>query len=213
MSISQGRRGLEESGASGELRKETSPRRRRGFEESDAIGGFRKESLPRGIIVFGANGGGKTTLASELARVLRYTHMDIEAYAFRESEIPYADERPREACIALLRADIEKHRAFVLSAVTGDFGDTIPLYYALGVFVTAPVEIRMRRIERRAGATRGAHPAGRRYVRAEPGVSGFRGFAFPGQNRTMGGDACVPRHPRGWHGGLAHKRGEHSQEV
>jgi len=34
---------------------------------------------PQGIIVFGANGSGKTTLGRELARILNFKHMDIEA--------------------------------------------------------------------------------------------------------------------------------------
>ena len=41
-----------------------------------------------GIIVFGANGSGKSTFGRELARVLNFKHMDIEDYYFEKSEIP-----------------------------------------------------------------------------------------------------------------------------
>jgi len=104
---------------------------------------------PHGIIVFGANGSGKTTLGRELARILNIKHMDHEAYAFRESKIPYTDPRSHEECIELLLADIEKHRQFVLSAVTGDFGETIPQYYDLAVYISTPIELRMERIKQR----------------------------------------------------------------
>jgi len=113
-------------------------------------------SKPHGIIVFGVNGVGKTTLGRELARILNYKHMDIEAYAFRETEIPYTDQRSNEECIALMLADIKKYRSFVISAVTGDFGDTIPLFYELAILISAPVETRIRRIEQRAYERHGA---------------------------------------------------------
>ena len=94
-----------------------------------------KMNAPHGIIVFGANGSGKTTIGRELAHILKFKHMDHEAYAFRESEIPYTDPRSNEECIELMFADIEKHRQFVLSAVTGDFGEIIPQFYRLAVYI------------------------------------------------------------------------------
>ena len=105
---------------------------------------------PHGIIIFGANGSGKTTLGREVARVLDFKHMDIEDYYFAESEIPYTVERPREERLALMLADIEKFRAFVLTAVTGDFGDVIPRFYELGVFLSAPPELRLERVKQRS---------------------------------------------------------------
>jgi deoxyadenosine/deoxycytidine kinase len=102
-----------------------------------------------GIIVFGANGAGKTTLGRELARILSFRHMDIEDYAFDQSEIPYTCPRPRGDCINLMLADIEKHGPFVISSCTGDFGEKITSMYDLAVYVTAPKELRMKRIEQR----------------------------------------------------------------
>ena len=107
-------------------------------------------SKPHGIIVFGANGSGKTTLGRELARILNYKHMDIEDYCFAESDIPYNNARSREDYIELMLADIESYRSFVISTVIGDLGDTIPQFYELAVFILAPIEIRMKRIEQRA---------------------------------------------------------------
>ena len=109
-----------------------------------------KIATPRGIIVFGANGSGKTTLGRELARILGFKHMDIEEYFFEESEIPYTAPRPWEDCLNRMLADIEKHRSFVLSSVTGDFGETIPRYYQLAVYMSAPPALRMERIRQRA---------------------------------------------------------------
>jgi len=102
-----------------------------------------------GIIVFGANGSGKTTLGRELARILKFKHMDIEDYYFEKSEIPYTVERSRDECLNLMLADIEKYRSFVITAVTGDFGDKIIPLYELAVFLSAPKETRIERIKQR----------------------------------------------------------------
>ena len=104
---------------------------------------------PRGIIVFGANGSGKTTLGRELARILNFKHMDHEVYAFKESKIPYTESRSDEDCLNLMLADIEKYGSFVISACTGDFGDTITQLYELAVYISAPLELRMERIKQR----------------------------------------------------------------
>jgi len=105
---------------------------------------------PHGIIVFGANGSGKTTLGRELARIVGFKRMDVEDYYFREAAIPYSDPRSRDEVIELMLADIEKHGSFVISAVNGDLGEKITAMYKLAVYVTAPLEIRMKRIKQRA---------------------------------------------------------------
>ena len=110
---------------------------------------------PHGIIIFGANGSGKTTLGRELARVLRFKHMDIEDYCFEESEIPYARPRTREAYCDLMLRDIEKHRTFVISAVMGHLGDIIPTFFELAVYLSAPFELRMERVRHRSYAQHG----------------------------------------------------------
>ena len=104
---------------------------------------------PQGIIVFGANGSGKTTLGRELARILDFKHIDHEDYAFNKSEIPYTDPRSDHESIELMLADIKKCRSFVLSAVTGDFGEIIPKFYTLAVYVSAPLELRLERFQQR----------------------------------------------------------------
>ena len=106
--------------------------------------------MPKGIIIFGANGSGKSTLGRELARVLNFKYMDIEDYHFIKSEIPYTVERSREDCLNLMLTDIEKYSSFVISAVTGDFGEEISSMYDFAVFMSAPLEIRIERIKQRA---------------------------------------------------------------
>ena len=129
------------------LRKE---RTRSLFIEVQRMGG------PRGILVFGANGSGKTTLGRELARVLSAKHLDEEKYRFEKSGIPYTVERSNEECLRLMLADIEAHENFVVSAVRGDFGELISSYYKLAVYLAAPLDMRLERIQWREHERHGA---------------------------------------------------------
>lgn len=103
-----------------------------------------------GIIIFGANGSGKSTLGREVANVLNFKYMDIEDYYFIKSKIPYTAKRSSEDCLNLMLTDIEKYGSFVLSSVTGDFGEKISSLYNLAILITAPAEIRIERIKQRA---------------------------------------------------------------
>lgn len=103
-----------------------------------------------GILIFGPNGSGKTTLGRELARKLNCKHMDVEDYYFLPSNIPYTVSRTKDEVIPLMLADVEKYGKFVLSAVTGDFGEKIISKYDLAVCITVPRDIRIERIKQRA---------------------------------------------------------------
>ena len=105
--------------------------------------------MPNGIVIFGANGCGKTTLGCELARKLNTKHLDVEDYYFEKSEIPYSKPRSKDTVIKLMLVDIEKCDSFVLSAVTGDYGDKISSMYKLGVFLSVPFDIRLERVKHR----------------------------------------------------------------
>ncbi len=103
-----------------------------------------------GILICGANGSGKTTLGKALAATLGFKHMDIEDYYFFDSDVPYSRPRPRDEMLALMLDDIEKYGRFVLTAVSGDFGDEIISLYKMAVYLSAPLELRMERIKKRS---------------------------------------------------------------
>lgn len=128
---------------------------------------------PAGVLIFGANGSGKTSLGRELASCLGYKHMDIEDYHFLKSDLPYSRSRSKNDCQALLLADIKKHPAFILTAVTGDFGSAICSYFDLAIYLTAPLEIRLERIRQRALAKHASRvqPAGDMYAQQEEFLS------------------------------------------
>lgn len=112
------------------------------------------DETPRGILIFGANGCGKTTLGRELAKRLNCRRMDVEDYYFPNLGVPgvdpYSVSRSKEEAAALMLSDIEGCSGFVLSGVTGDFGERIVSKYSLAILLSAPRELRLERIRQRA---------------------------------------------------------------
>ncbi len=104
-----------------------------------------------GICVCGLNGSGKTTLAKALSQKINFCHFDIEDYYFgNKNGVPYAQARTRDQVEALLMEDIQKNPKFVFSAVNGNFNEAITSKYKLVIYLSAPLDERMRRIKQRA---------------------------------------------------------------
>lgn len=107
------------------------------------------QKVTRGIVVFGANGSGKTTLGCELTQAINFKHIDVEDYYFEKSVFFYENPRTKDDVIHLMLTDIEKYGSFVLSGVTGDYGEKIVSMYKLAVLLAAPIDLRMERIRNR----------------------------------------------------------------
>ncbi len=104
-----------------------------------------------GICVCGLNGSGKTTLAKAISQKINFCHFDVEDYYFGgKNGVPYAQARTREQVEALLFKDIQKYPRFVFSAVNGNFNEAITSKYKLVIYLSAPLDERMRRIKQRA---------------------------------------------------------------
>ncbi len=102
------------------------------------------------IAIVGSNGSGKTTLGRMLAQSLGYKHMDIEAYCFAPSEIPYANPRGREEETALLLADMQFYDKWIFTTASCDYGEPINGFYDLIIYLKAPLEVRLSRVKDRA---------------------------------------------------------------
>ncbi len=121
--------------------------------------------MPDGILIFGANGSGKTTIGKALAQKLNWKHMDIENYVFLPSHLPYTKQRSRENCLRLMHADVQQCHGFVLSAVTFSWDAALLSHLRLAAYLSAPVTLRRARIMQRAMQQHGARvcPGGDMY--------------------------------------------------
>lgn len=148
--------------------------------------------MGNGILVFGANGCGKTTLGRELAKAINFRHMDVEDYYFEKSDVLYQNPRAKEDVIKLMLADMSKYGSFVLSAVTGDYGKEIISMYRLAVFLFAPIELRMDRIRKRAVDQHGdaALPNGELYENTEKFIEFAQAIDLSQIDRWAGTLSC-----------------------
>ena len=106
--------------------------------------------MPRGIIIFGAMGTGKTTLGRELAQQLKFQHFDLDDYLMRwDTKIPLTEYNTKEERIERLTNGISKYPNFVMSGQMWSIRKTFEPLFDLGIFITAPTEIRVERVRSR----------------------------------------------------------------
>ena len=129
----------------------------------------------RGVFIVGLNGSGKTTLGRALSRRLGWFRMDVEDYYFPDMSVPFAKSRSKEEVCRLMLADICDRGDFVLSSVSANLSEEILAYCALAVWLRAPREVRLARIEAREIARFGSRvlPGGDLYAQHRR----FREFA------------------------------------
>ena len=107
--------------------------------------------MSRGIMINGASGTGKTTLAKELAKRLDFQHMDLDDYYYHwDTEIPFSSFPTREEIRENVINDISKHGSFVMSGTIGSvLWDLVNPMFDLAVLLMVPNEIRMERLNAR----------------------------------------------------------------
>ena len=120
---------------------------------------------PQGIVVFGAGGTGKTTLACELARLLKFEHFDTDDYFFEQTEPPFTQARSLEKRIEILRPLLKSN--FVISGCLREWGGAFDSMLSMAVFLTAPTDVRIERVEEREFNRNGERikPGGDLYAR------------------------------------------------
>jgi len=119
-------------------------------------GDTKRDSLPsRGIMINGASGAGKTTLAAEIAKRLGFKHIDLDDYYWDKRtgkhNGPFSELRSRDEIIKLLTNDLLKQPSFVMSGTIGsiiwDFANPL---FDLAILLSVPAEIRLERVKARA---------------------------------------------------------------
>lgn len=102
-----------------------------------------------GVLITGLNGCGKSTVCKILAEKLNFYSMDVEDYYFIKSDIPYSKFHTLEQTKQLMLEDIHKHGNFALATVNCNWGEEIASMCKLAVILRAPLDVRMKRIEKR----------------------------------------------------------------
>jgi adenylate kinase family enzyme len=109
------------------------------------------------IHILGAPGSGVTTLGKALAERLGFSHFDTDDYVwFTGDALPYRRKRNPDHRRQLLKNDLEKTEAWVLSCALCGWGDVFISKFELVIYLWLPAEIRLARIRERETRRYGA---------------------------------------------------------
>ncbi len=118
----------------------------------------------------GASGAGVTTLGYALANTLAIPHHDTDDYYWRPTAPPYGEMRPSADRLRLMEELFLGRLDWVLSGSLDGWGDSIVPLFDLVVFLSAPTEVRLRRLRDREARRFGADaisPGGWRHQETE----------------------------------------------
>ncbi len=102
--------------------------------------------LPDRIHVLGASGSGTTTLGREIARQFGHVHLDTDRYFWIPTDPPFQQQREHDARRAMLAADLDAIRRWVLSGSLCVWGDVFIPRFELVIFLYIAPQIRMQRL-------------------------------------------------------------------
>jgi adenylate kinase family enzyme len=102
------------------------------------------------IHLLGAPGSGVTTLGKALAKKLGVPHFDTDDYHwFTDDALPFRRRRNPDHRRQLLTKDFAAHESWVLSGAMCGWGDVFIPVFDIVVWLWAPVETRLDRIQAR----------------------------------------------------------------
>lgn len=109
------------------------------------------------IHVLGAPGSGVTTLGKALAERLGFSYFDTDDYVwFTSDALPYRRKRNPDHRRQLLKNDLGKTQAWVLSGALCGWGDVFIPNFEFVIYLWLPAEIRLARIKERETRRYGA---------------------------------------------------------
>ena len=101
------------------------------------------------ILIFGASGAGTTTVGKNLAEKLDYIHLDVDDYYWEKTTPPFQAKISSTQRNASLIHDFQLHKKVIVSGSLVSWGTYWETAFDLAVFLYLPMEIRMKRLEKR----------------------------------------------------------------
>lgn len=101
------------------------------------------------ILIYGASGVGKTSLARTLARNLNCFHLDLDEYYWKKTDIPFQDKVPVEIRNRNVIYDFARKDRVVLSGSPMGWDDFWFSAFDIAFLLIIPHKVRMERLRKR----------------------------------------------------------------
>lgn len=117
------------------------------------------------ILLIGASGTGTTTIGISLARTLGIPHIDLDNLFWHKTDPPFTHFRSGEDLKQLVNDQLYSQQAWVISGDPSQWKVGIEAHLSHVIFLSAPTDIRLQRIQHREEARNGADilPGGKMY--------------------------------------------------
>ena len=101
------------------------------------------------ILIFGASGSGTTTVGKALAEILDFIHLDVDDYYWEPTTPPFQVKISSTQRNAALLRDFRNHKNAIVSGSLVSWGAYWETAFDFAFFIYLPMEIRMKRLEKR----------------------------------------------------------------
>ena len=101
------------------------------------------------ILIFGASGSGTTTVGKALAEILDFIHLDVDDYYWEQTTPPFQVKISSTQRNAALLRDFRNHKNVIVSGSLVSWGAYWETAFDFAIFIYLPMEIRMKRLEKR----------------------------------------------------------------
>ncbi|PKG42820.1 AAA family ATPase [Psychroflexus sp. MES1-P1E] len=101
------------------------------------------------ILIFGASGSGTTTLGKEIEKITDFTHLDVDDYYWKKTELPFQEKIPLVLRNKSLKADFKKFENLVVSGSMVSWGKEWEQAFDLAIFIILENKERIERLKKR----------------------------------------------------------------
>jgi adenylate kinase family enzyme len=101
------------------------------------------------ILIFGGSGSGTTTVGKALAETLDFIHLDVDDYYWEQTTPAFQVKVSSMQRNAALLRDFRNHKNVIVSGSLVSWGAYWETAFDLAVFIYLPMEIRMKRLDKR----------------------------------------------------------------
>jgi adenylate kinase family enzyme len=101
------------------------------------------------ILVIGASGTGTSTVSAMLSKALQFPHIDLDDIFWVQTDPPFTHFRDKKALAEHMATQVYALDNWIISGDATQWGVDLAQHINLAIFLNAPTEIRVKRLQQR----------------------------------------------------------------